>query len=228
MSEWPTATPIAMESYNRRHLYEHFSEFDIPITYRTVQIDVTALKQFCKQRGLKFSQTIGFILTRANNHVPELRHRIVDDVLVEYNKIIPAYTVMMPNKVFAMMRGVYTDNFESDYSANLEILDRTVNGHEAIASSTNQGQIFITINPWTTQTAVQAPFSRKLASVPVYCIGKMYEEHGRTQLGLGLQVHHGLVDGYHIGHFIHNVEQHLDDPSLVLRAFTSTFESEQS
>jgi chloramphenicol O-acetyltransferase type A len=227
MFEWPIATPIALESFTRRHLYEHFVEFDIPVTYRTIQIDVTALRQFCKERSLKFSQTIGFILTRANNHVPELRLRIVDNVLVEYNKIIPAYTVMMPNKVFAFMRGVYTDVFDDDYLSNLAIHDRVVRGHESVEMSPNQGQIFITVNPWTTQTSVQAPFSRKVASMPVFCIGKMYDQHGRTLLGLGLQVHHGLVDGYHIGHFVHNVQRHLDDPSLVLRPFTSSFESEQ-
>lgn len=226
MFEWPIATPIALESYTRRHLYEHFIEFDNPLTYRTIQIDVTALKQFCNERSLKFSQTIGFILTRSNNHVPELRTRIVDDVLVEYNKIIPAYTVMMPNKIFGVMRGVYTDVFEADYKENLEIHDRIVQGNESVEKAANQGQIFITVNPWTTQTAVQAPFSRKVASIPVFCVGKMYEEHGRIRLGLGLQVHHGLVDGYHIGHFIHNVQRHLDDPSLVLRPFASSFESQ--
>jgi chloramphenicol O-acetyltransferase type A len=53
----------------------------------------------------------------------------------------------------------------------------------------------------------------------------MYEDQGRIKLGLGLQVHHGLVDGYHIGHFMHIVERHLNDPALIEDTFVSTFES---
>ena len=92
-----------------------------------------------------------------------------------------------------------------------------------MSTSSNLGQIFITINPWTTQTAVQAPYSKRMASVPVYCVGKMYDDNGRIKVGLGLQVHHGLVDGYHIGHCINIIERHLADPTLMERPFTSTF-----
>lgn len=223
MFEWPNATPVDLQSYARRHWYEHFCQFEIPLTYRTVQIDITDLKAYCKSNNVKFSQTIGFILLRANNHIQEFRHRIVDDVLVEYEKIIPAWTVMTENKVFAIARGVYTDNFAADYQENILIDEHVSKGLVPMSTSSNLGQIFITINPWTTQTAVQAPYSKRMASVPVYCVGKMYDDNGRIKVGLGLQVHHGLVDGYHIGHCMNIIERHLADPTLIERPFTSTF-----
>lgn len=223
MFEWPKATPVDLQSYARKHWYDHFCQFEIPVTYRTVQIDVTELRSYCKSNGVKFSQTIGFILLRANNHIQEFRHRIVDDVLVEYDKIIPARTVMTENKVFTIARGVYTDNFAADYRENMLIDESVAKGLVPMSTSSNLGQIFITINPWTTQTAVQAPFSKRMASVPVYCVGKMYDDNGRTKLGLGLQVHHGLVDGYHIGHCLNIIERHLADPTLIEHPFTSTF-----
>ncbi len=223
MFEWPNATPVHLQSYARRHLYEHFCQFEIPLTYRTVQIDVTDLKSYCKSNNVKFSQAIGFILLRANNHIQEFRHRIVDDILVEYEKIIPARTVMTENKVFAFARGVYTDDFAADYQENILIDERVSKGLVPTSTSSNLGHIYITINPWTTQTAVQAPYSKRMASVPVYCVGKMYDDNGRIKVGLGLQVHHGLVDGYHIGHCINIIERHLADPTLIERPFTSTF-----
>lgn len=223
MIEWPTGTPIDLETYARRQWYEHFCQFEIPVTYRTIQFDVTALKAYCKKNNLKFSLSIGFIITRANNLVPEFRHRIYNDMLVEYDKIIPSYTVMTEGNVFAMMKGVYTDKFASDYDENASIQDRISKGLEKSPLSDNQGQIFITINPWTTQTAVQAPFTKKFASVPVYCVGKMYDDAGRIKLGLGLQVHHGLVDGYHIGHFVHVLERHFENPELIEHTYESTF-----
>jgi chloramphenicol O-acetyltransferase type A len=224
MNTNPIATPIDLDTYARRQWYEHFCQFEIPVTYRTIQIDVTALKSYCKHKNLKFSLTLGFILTRANNHVREFRHRIVNDTLVEYDRIIPVFTVMLPNNVFAIAKGVYTDNFADDYNANLSSNERVAKGLTTTPPSEHLGQIFITTNPWTTQTAVQAPFSRRLASMPVYCVGRMYDDAGRIKVGLGLQVHHGLVDGYHIGHVLDIVQRHLEDPTAIERHVVSTFE----
>ncbi len=224
MIEWPTGKPIDLDTYPRRQWYEHFQQFEIPVTYRTIQIDVTTLKDYCKRNGLKFSMTIGLILMRATNHVPEFRHRIENDGPVAYDKIIPSFTVMTENKVFEMTKGVYTDNFASDYRENLDINDMVAKGLAVPPRSENLGQVFVTVNPWTTQTAVQAPFTKRFASVPVFCVGKMYEDAGRIKLGLGLQVHHGLVDGYHIGHFVHILERHLEDPTLLEHPYISTFD----
>lgn len=224
MIDWPTAIPIDLDTYPRRHWYEHFCQFEIPVTYRTIQIDVTALRAYCKQKNRKFSFTIGQIITRACHMVPQFRHRVEHDVLVEYSYVIPAYTVLNENKVFEIMHAVYTDNYVSDHQQNVEIQAIVAKGLVGSPDSINQGVIYVTINPWTTQTAVQAPYTKRFASVPVFCVGKMYDDNGRTKLGLGLQVHHGLVDGYHIGHFVHILERHLEDPALIECPYVSTFD----
>ena len=72
MFEWPIATPIDMESYPRREMYEHFLNFEIPVVARTVQLDVTSLVNHIKDNKYRFSLVLGFIITRATNHVPEL------------------------------------------------------------------------------------------------------------------------------------------------------------
>ena len=225
MFEWPTATPIDLATYPRRHWYEYFSQFEVPITYLTIQIDVTALRDYCKQNNRKFSQTLTFIITRACNHVPEFRHRIEDDKPVSFDKILPRFTVMTEEKIFALVQGVYTDNFAADYENNIDLQYRIVTGLESPKNTISQGVVFITVTPWTKLTAVQVPYTKRFASVPVFCVGKMYEDQGRIKLGLGLQVHHGFVDGYHIGHFIHIVERHLENPALIEDSFESTYDS---
>jgi len=223
MFEWPTATPIDLNTYARRFWYEHFLTFEIPIVYRTIQIDVTDLLAYVKQHKHRFALTLGFVLTRASNHVPEMRHRIVDDQLVAYDKVIPSFTTLSEEKIFRLCKGVYTDNFAHDHAENARIVERAMREPDPNVGSPNQGQIFITNNPWNSFTSIQAPYTRKLASVPVFCIGKMYNSNGRTIAPLGIQTHHSVVDGYHIGHFIHNMERHLNDPTLLERPFESTF-----
>jgi chloramphenicol O-acetyltransferase type A len=223
MFEWPKASEIDMSTYPRRELYEHFLTFEIPVCTRTVQLDVTSLMKFIKSNQYRFSLVIGFIITRAVNHVPELRHRIQDGRLVKFNKIIPSYTILSKDKIVYFSKGVFTDNFKNDYLENLGINENAAKGLEQNLGSDNQGQLFITINPWNSFTSLQFPYSSKVASIPVFSIGKMYDDGDKIKAPLAMQNHHSLTDGYHIGHFLDILEKHLDDPTLLDRSFTSDF-----
>ena len=222
--EWPTAAPIDLETYPRRDLYEHFLTFEIPVATRTLQINVSALLAFAKSRKLRFSLTLGFVLTRAVNHVPELRHRILDDRLVSYDKIIPSFTILSPDKRLYFSKGVFSDRFADDYPSNAAIIERAAQGQEPNIGSDNQGQIFITNNPWNNFTSLAFPYSSRVASIPVFGIGKMFQNEGQTMASLAIQTHHGLTDGYHIAHFLDIMNRHLEEPGLIDSPFVSSFE----
>jgi chloramphenicol O-acetyltransferase type A len=213
--EWPTAKAIDLDAYPRKTIYKHFLGFELPVSSRTIQSDVTALLAYAKSRKLRFSLTLGFILTRAINHVPEMRHRILHGELVDYDKIIPSITILGPDKNIYFSKGVFSDNFANDYEANLAIIDRAALGQEPHIGSDNQGQIFITNNPWNSFTSLNFPYSSKVASIPVFGIGKMYQDGARTMAPLAMQFHHGLVDGYHVGQFLDILNRHLEDPDLI-------------
>jgi chloramphenicol O-acetyltransferase len=51
----------------------------------------------------------------------------------------------------------------------------------------------------------------------------MYVSGGRTMAPLAMQTHHGLTDGYHIGHFLDIMQHHLEDPGLIDRPFISNY-----
>jgi chloramphenicol O-acetyltransferase type A len=223
MFEWPIASRINLDTYPRRMLYEHFLTFEIPVATRTIQIDVTSLLDYIKSNDYRFSLTLGFIITRATNHVPELRHRIQDGHLVEFNKIIPSFTILSKDKLVYFSKGVFTDNFDEDYPENLAINENAAKGLDQNVGSENQGQIFITNNPWNSFTALQFPYSKKVESIPVFGIGKIYQDGNSLKAPLAIQNHHSLTDGYHIGHFLDILDRHLKDPSLVRRPFTSDF-----
>jgi chloramphenicol O-acetyltransferase type A len=215
MFEWPEFKTVDMDSYERKELFEHFCTFEIPVATRTIQIDVTKLINYITQKNYKFSLCLGFIITRANNRVQEFKYRIQDGKLVEYDKIIPSFTVLSADKKLYFSKGVYTDNFDLDYKVNMEINQNAALGQEKNVGSPNQGQVFITINPWNTFTSVQFPYSSRFASMPVFSIGKMYKDNHRIKAPLGFQTHHGLIDGYHIGLFLDILESHLEHPELI-------------
>lgn len=223
MFEWPVASSIDLQTYPRRGAFEHYMGFEIPVSTRTVQIDITLLKTFIKDRHYRFSLVLGFILTRAVNHVPELRHRILNDELVEYDKILPSFTLLSKDKRVFFSKGVFSDVFSEDYQKNLAINDAAAQGLMKNLGGGNLGHIYIGNNPWTSFTSLNFPYVSRFASVPVFGIGKFYEESGRIQAPLAIQNHHGLADGYHIAHCLDVVQKHLDDPNLIDNPFVSNF-----
>ena len=228
MFEWPIATKIDMDTYPRKALFEHFMTFEIPVATRTIQPDITLLKSYVKDHGYRFSLVFGFILTRATNHVPELRHRIVNGELVDFNKIIPSFTILSKEKQLFFSRGVFTDIFADDYPENEAILEQAAKGLDPNVRTENQGMIYITNNPWNSFTSLQFPYSKRVASIPVFGIGKMYEHDGRVKAPLAIQNHHSLTDGFHIGHFLDIFHRHLEDPGLIERPFVSDFIARES
>lgn len=223
---WPVARAIDLETYPRRRLFEHFSTFEIPVVSRTLQIDVSGVRDYAKRNNRRFSLTLAFILTRATNHVPQMRHRIQDDILVDFDRIIPSFTLLSEEKIVYFSKGVFTDHFDADYARNLAINERAVRGLDQIKGPENQGQIFITNIPWYSFTSIQHPYCRQNASIPVFSIGKLYEDNGRIMAPFGIQTHHALTDGYHIGLFLEILERHLQAPALIDRPFAAPGEAD--
>jgi chloramphenicol O-acetyltransferase type A len=72
---------------------------------------------------------------------------------------------------------------------------------------------FITNLPWISFTSITHPYDEKFGSIPVISMGKYYRQGDQVLLPLGIQIHHGIVDGYHVGLFfehlnriVHNLE----------------------
>lgn len=213
--ELPVPHPIDLEAYPRRRTYEAFLDFDNPTTSRTIQVDITSLLAYVRSRGYKFTHVFGFVLMRAVNLVPEFRQRIQDDLPVVFDRVVPCYTVLDSDKQIAFARGVYTDHFEHDHAVNVEIVESVRCGNEQNVDRSNKGIVYITNNPWNTFTSLEVPYSRHQASIPVFAIGKMYNEGDVTKVPLAMRTHHSFIDGYHIGCFLDTMTRHLEEPALL-------------
>lgn len=74
---------------------------------------------------------------------------------------------------------------------------------------------FITSVPWFSFTAFTHPYDEKYGSIPILTIGKYFNEGDRTLLPVSVQVHHGLVDGIHVGRFYDRLRCLLEDSQIL-------------
>ena len=46
--------------------------------------------------------------------------------------------------------------------------------------------------------------------LPIFTMGKCYEENQRYRLPLAVQVHHGVCDGFHLSRFVNELQELVD------------------
>lgn len=83
---------ISMDRDPRREQFQLFSGYTFPYAGVTVQLDVTALELRLRAEHKPVFLTMLYVIHRAVNRVPELRRRIEDGQVVEYDECPVSFT----------------------------------------------------------------------------------------------------------------------------------------
>lgn len=63
--------------------------------------------------------------------------------------------------------------------------------------------------PWTGFEGFNLNLSDFSYLLPIFTIGKFYEENGKTCLPLAMQVHHAVCDGFHASRFLTDLQSQI-------------------
>lgn len=203
---------IDMENYPRRSHFEFFNAMAYPYVGLTANVDVTKLVAFAKDRGGSSFLACLWAAATAANAIPELRQRIVDGKIVEFDHCDTAHTVALPDKTF--------NNCRTDCRMTLPefLVDGAKRQEEAKKShgflSTVEDEtpmIFASCMPWVSFTHVLQPSPIPADSNPRIVFGKYFKQGGQTMMPLSLQGNHALIDGWHIAEFFRIFQQINDE-----------------
>jgi chloramphenicol O-acetyltransferase type A len=207
---------INLETYKRRALFEAFKDRDIPFFSTTAQVDITHLKPFVNEHRYGFFVSLSFLISKSVNLVPELRHRIIDGELFEFERVDPGYTVLLDDRTFSFCDSRHFDGFE-EYRRHANARITAIRECPDHGTGEKHHMFFITSLPWFSFTSITHPYDKKYGSIPVIAIGKYLEQNGRLVVPIGIQVHHGLVDGIHVGEFYAHLSDMCRTPAHWLR-----------
>ena len=65
--------------------------------------------------------------------------------------------------------------------------------------------------PWIKFIGHKEPRSGKQESIPKFGFSKTYKENGKLLMNISIDIHHGLVDGYHVNEFFEHFQNFLDN-----------------
>ena len=198
--------PIDMSAYPRRQHFDYFRSLPYPYVGVTQNVDVTALVRFCKTRGCSFYLAVLHACALAADQVPELRQRIRDGGVVQYDACPTSHTELLPDSTYCYCTLHHHMPF-ADYLARAEEARRLCRENASIDEDDDvESMYFISTLPWLHYTALIQPVACGDESNPRITWGRYEPDHaGRLQLPVTLLAHHALVDGVHLARFYENL-----------------------
>ncbi|MDO5135030.1 MAG: CatA-like O-acetyltransferase [Eubacteriales bacterium] len=202
---------VDMEQYKRRDHFSYFQSLAFPYVGTTVQVEITGLYDLVKEKELPFFLTFCYCAARAANRIPELRQRIKEGKILEYDSCRTSHTVALEDGTYCYC----TLDPSMDFREYLPYAQRAQEAakEEASIQEEEDGALeyfFITTVPWLSYTSLIQPVPVPADSNPRISWGKYFREGDRLLMPVSILCHHGLVDGRHIGLFYELLGQEME------------------
>ncbi len=209
------ARKIDINKWNRKQHFNFFKDFDNPFFNLTLNVDCTNLFDMTRRNKLSSFVSYIYLSLQTAIDIEEFRFRIVNDEVICYDTLMAGSTILTENNTFVFAYFDYNENFKTFHDAALEKIKSAKTETALIPGEENGNVIHYSTIPWVSFTGLQHARHHKLKdSVPKIVFGKTFNDGDRLKLPMAIDVHHALMDGYHVGKYIERFQKYLDEFSL--------------
>ncbi len=207
---------IDLDKWKRASHYKFYSRFNQPYYAITAQCDITQLHNYCKKHASKIAPAYLYASQCAVHNTEEFTYRILDDQVVAYDRLYAGPTIALPDETFRFSLIDMKDSYPPFLQKYLEEAERVSQLPELNPGYTDLDIIYYTTIPWISFTSMNNPHNLHGETIPRISFGKFHSEGNRVMLPVCVEVHHGLVDGRHIGQYFEYFEHILQTPETLL------------
>ncbi|MFD1602025.1 CatA-like O-acetyltransferase [Flavobacterium artemisiae] len=198
-------TLLDLENWNRKEHFEHFSRMEEPFFGATVEIDCT--KAYENAKELKVSFFIYYLhqTLTAVNAIENFRYRISEDKIYSNDRIDASATIGREDGTFGFSLIEYNPDLKVFEKIALTEIERIQNTTGLFTRSFDDDNlIHFSAIPWLNFTSLSHARSFTFPdSCPKISFGKMItSENDKKTMAMSVHVHHGLMDGLHVGQFV--------------------------
>ena len=196
---------LDLSTWNRTEHFHFFKQMEEPFFGVTVTIDCT--KAYEKSKTENFSFFIYYLhkTLAAVNAVESFRFRISEEEIYVYDVINGSATISREDGTFGFSFMEYNEDFDVFSKIALAEMER-IQTTKGLFTRTFESDNLIHFSaiPWVDFTALSHARSFTFAdSCPKISFGKMsVSENGKRTMPMSVHVHHGLMDGFHVGQFV--------------------------
>ncbi len=174
----------------------------------TSPVRVDALYRYAKQEGISFFALCLFVLLKAANKIPQLRQRVEEGEVWEYESVDALVPVLAADGEFTQILVEYRAEL-ADFLEHAVPLIQAAKQAPARANPCQRPDIAVfSCLPWIPFTQVASAYRVFRGQyLPLIHWGKMEADvSGRLMMPVAIQANHVLVDGVHVGNFYKNID----------------------
>ena len=203
---------IDVETWDRREYFDAYRGADFPYINIGAHLDVTSLLKFSDERDLSSYLALVFAAHHVAERIPNFRYRIKDGQPIMTESMCPSFTYLPEGR-------------ELFISVTIEFVDDVLEFHEraknaAIRQGADPGLkdhrgrydiIMYSGVPWIQYIHIVRTIAKiGIDSNPKISWGRYFRENGRMLVPFSVQVHHGLMDGFHVGRYFEELQRYVD------------------
>ena len=202
---------IDLETWPRKSLVEKYSTYVFPYINIGAQIDVTKLYEYAKRNHISFYCAMIYGATKIALEIENFKYRLVDGKPVICDSLTPVFTYLPKGEEQFY---VVEQPFEEDMLSFCEKAKTTAEAlaaqkeHSFMYGAGETEILYISCIPWINYTHfVRTIEDASKDNVPRISWGKYVRDRdGRLMMSFSVQVHHALMDGYHVGMYFEKLE----------------------
>ncbi|MHA7227609.1 type A chloramphenicol O-acetyltransferase [Glutamicibacter soli] len=207
--------PFDVDKWSRREHFHHYRQV-VPCTYSMcVELDATDFVEELRKTSWKtYIAQIWAIATIVNRH-HEFRMALTEDgQLGVWGEVHPSFTIFnRVQETFSSVWVPYDTDFSLFHAAAASAIREYSGGTTLFPQGSPPSNLFdISSIPWASFTG----FNLNVVGVtdhfaPIFTLGRYIEKHGQTILPLAVQVHHAVVDGFHVARLVDELQALIRD-----------------
>jgi chloramphenicol O-acetyltransferase type A len=203
---------LDLNTWNRKEHFLFFKQMEEPFYGITTSIDCNKAYAKAKELGVTFFSYYLHKTLSAVNAIENFRYRIIEDEVYVFDVIDASATVMREDTTFGFSYMPFTEEiieFAKTVQTEIERIQSTTG---VFTREYPENLIHFSALPWINFSSLSHARSFSWPdSCPKISYGKLIDENGTKSMPISIHVHHGLVDGYHVGLFLDALQQLMNE-----------------
>jgi len=203
---------IDIENWNRKEHFHFFSQFSEPFFGITVQVDCSKAYLKAKEKQVSFFLYYLYRALKTANEIDNFKYRIIDNQVYEFDTVNASPTINRPNGTFGFAYMDYSEDEDMFYKKALEEIEKVQNTNSLLPAISGENVIHFSAVPWINFTSIS--HARNFSypdNCPKISFGKMTKDNGIKTMPVSIHVHHGLMDGYHVGLYVDEFQKIMNE-----------------
>jgi chloramphenicol O-acetyltransferase type A len=203
---------LDLNTWNRKEHFLFFKQMEEPFYGISTSIDCTKAYSKAKELGVTFFSYYLHKTLSAVNAIENFRYRIIEDEVYVFDVIDASATIMREDTTFGFSYMPYAENpidFAQIVQTEIARIQTTTG---VFTREYPENLIHFSALPWINFSSLSHARSFSWPdSCPKISYGKLLDENGKKTMPISVHVHHGLVDGYHVGLFLDALQQLMNE-----------------